>query len=246
MSLEEPLGIGRSGCGGEGRPVDCIAPVARQGDCPNGLGRRGAGLSELASDSREMDHIAGPRGPEHRAHPQKQIISNAHLVRIEFREALGAVAALEDDGFAIGCFSKRRSQVDDVGNFDERFGPGEALLDALKRGSIGIVGDLLSRARTPARRRPFRPQTIGAWWLGSRRSGHNLVGGNPAHCVGDWPAILGGHRIEHAKLALWFGKRLRNDCDCLADKGGANRMRKTCCPADRRRRAEVRADPGFQ
>ncbi len=99
VGLHHALRIGLARTLVEFEAVDDVAAVRRQGSAVLRLGIRGARFGELASKPAELDHrAAGAKGQHHR-HLQQHLEHVADIVRMEFRETFGAVAALQQKSF---------------------------------------------------------------------------------------------------------------------------------------------------
>jgi hypothetical protein len=110
---------------GELHAVDDVAAIGRQGHGPLHLGRRRARLGELAGHAADLHHrLAAGEGQHHR-HLQDQAEGVADIVGGEFLEALGAVAALQQERLAFGnvgqqAFRRRASPAKTSGGIPRR------------------------------------------------------------------------------------------------------------------------------
>ena len=88
--------------GVEGDAVDIVAAIGGQGHAAARLRVGGAGLGELAGDAAHLHHRhAGGKGQDDR-HLQQHAEGVADIVGMEFGEAFGAVAALQQESLAFG------------------------------------------------------------------------------------------------------------------------------------------------
>ena len=136
--------------GGEGDVVDDVAAVARQRDVADLLHRRGARFCELSGDAADLHHRhrAGI-GQDHR-HLQQHAEEIADVVGAVFGKALGAVAALQQEGLAVGDARQRLFQVAGFTGKHQRRKRRELRLDIGQCLGIGIFRDLQARPGAPA------------------------------------------------------------------------------------------------
>src|SRR3546814_11060423 len=76
-----------------------------------------------------MDDFAAAAGAKDRPHFQEQVEGRPHLVRSEFGEAFGTVAALDQEGAPGGHSRELRPEMHDIGDLREWRGGGETGLD---------------------------------------------------------------------------------------------------------------------
>ena len=138
----------------EGDVVDDVAAVARQLDAVDLLGLRRARLGELSGDAADLHHRqrAGI-GQDHR-HLQQHAEEIADVVGAMLGKALGAIAALQQEGFARGDAGQRLFQVARLTGKHQRRKRGELRLDIGQCLGIGIIGHLQHRPGAPAIGRP--------------------------------------------------------------------------------------------
>ena len=138
----------------EGDVVDDVAAVARQLDAANLLGIRRARFGELPGDAADLHHRqrAGI-GQDHR-HLQQHAEEIADVVGAVLGKALGAIAALQQEGFARGDPGQRLFQITGLTGEHQRRKRGELRLDIGQCLGIGIIGDLQHRPGAPAIGRP--------------------------------------------------------------------------------------------
>ena len=146
--------IGRAGLGREGDVADNVAAVARQFDAVDGLGRGRARLGELAGDAADLHHRRTAGIGEHHRHLEEETEEIADVVRRMLGEALGAIAALEQEGLALGDLGQGALQLAGFARKHQRGKAGELLLDALKRLKVRKGRNLLDRPVSPAVGRP--------------------------------------------------------------------------------------------
>ena len=154
IGLDQPRRIGRARVPGELRAVDDVAAVARQLDIVAPLDRRRARLGELTGDPPDLHHRRGSREGQHHRHLQEDAEEVADRVRAVVLEALGAVAALEQESLPGRDARERFLQVARLAGKDERRKARKPALDRGELRRIGIFGDLNDRLRPPAFRRP--------------------------------------------------------------------------------------------
>jgi hypothetical protein len=143
-----------SGLGRELEAVDIVAAVGRQFDVALLLDVRRAWLRELAGHAPDLHHrYAGPVG-QHDGHLQEHAERVANVVGGEVGEALGAVAALQQEGVAGSDLGQRRLELARLAGEDQRRVAAQAGLGACQHGGIGVDRHLLSRPASPARQRP--------------------------------------------------------------------------------------------
>src|SRR4029078_13354630 len=75
------------------------------------LGRRRARLRELAGDAADLHHRRSGGIGEHHRHLEEDAEEVADVVGAMLGEALGAIAALEQEGLALGDAAERLHQV---------------------------------------------------------------------------------------------------------------------------------------
>ena len=136
-------------------PIDDIAPVARQFDTIQRFRRRRARLRELARHAADLDHRAGSREGQHDGHLQQNLEGVADIVGIEFGEALGAIAALQQEGVPLGHTGQLVFQFARLaGEYQRRLRPEDVLRGGQFRG-VGKFRHLQNRHAAPGFRRPI-------------------------------------------------------------------------------------------
>ena len=150
VGLHHALGIGLARPFVEVEAVDDVAAVRRQCPAVLRLGIRGAGLGELAGEAAELDHRAAGAKGQHYRHLQQHLEHVANVVRMEFREALGAVAALQQEGFAGRDRGEPLLQPPRLTGKDQRRKPAQSLLDPGEPSLVRITRHLPDRQTAPA------------------------------------------------------------------------------------------------
>ncbi len=159
IGLDQARGIGHARCGGELRAVDDVAAIARQLLAVLLLDRRGARLGELAGDAADLHHRhRGGIGQHHRhlqEHAQEVAdVVGADVVGARIGEALGAVAALQQEAFARRDAAERLLEIARLAGEHQRRIARELLLDGLQRRLVRVVRHLDDRLAPPAFTRP--------------------------------------------------------------------------------------------
>ena len=142
--------VGRPALGGEGDVVDDVAAIARQLDVALALHAGGARLGELAGDAADLEDRHGAGEGEHHRHLQEDAEEIADVVGVMLGEALGAIAALEQEALPGGDARQALLELARLAGEDQRRVVRYALLDGGKRRRIGVDGRLLDRLRAPA------------------------------------------------------------------------------------------------
>ena len=139
---------------GERDVVDDIAAVARQLDVAELFGRRRARFGKLSGDAADLDHRHRAGIGQHHRHLQQHAEEIADVVGAVLGKALGAIAALQQEGFARGHAGQRLFQVTGLAGEHQRRKRGELRLDIGQCLGIGIIGHLQHRPGAPAIGRP--------------------------------------------------------------------------------------------
>src|SRR4029077_3616693 len=113
-------------------------------------------LSELPGDAAELHHRRTAGVSKHHGHLQQHAEEIADGVGAMLGEALGTVAALEQEGLAGGYPRKLRLQLPRLAGENERRKGGELLLDLGELLGIRIGRNLLDRLRAPTVGAPSR------------------------------------------------------------------------------------------
>ena len=100
IGLELAARVGLARIRGELDVVDDVAAVGRQGDAVDRLEVRRARFGELAGDPADLDDRRARREGHHHRHLQEDAEEVADVVGGMLVEALGAVAALQQEGLA--------------------------------------------------------------------------------------------------------------------------------------------------
>ncbi len=138
----------------EADAVDDVATVGGQGHAVDGFVVGRARLGELPGHAPDLDHrAAGGEGHDDR-HLQQHLEGVADFRGGELGEALGAVAALQQEGAALGHFGKLAAQLAGFTGKHQRRIAGQGLLDLQQVRRVGVLGLLLDRQGAPAVRAP--------------------------------------------------------------------------------------------
>jgi hypothetical protein len=175
MALDHPARVGDAGLGGEGRAVDQVATVARQGHAVLALGVGRARLGVLAGEAADAHHRQAHAVHQHQAHLQQHLEAvRDHLGRAVV-EDLGAVAALQQEALAILRLRQLLAQVHHFARSHQRRQRMQFVQDAFELLRVAI-GRLLHRlAAAPAGGRPtFRGRDHGLQVFGA---GHGVFPG---------------------------------------------------------------------
>ena len=131
-----------AGLGGEIGAIDDVAAVAGEGDVIRGFRVAGAGLGVLPGHAAHFDDgHAGAEG-QHDGHLQQDAEGVADDVGLEVLEALGAVAALEDEGLAVGCLGQGLLEAAGFAGKDQGGIGGEAGFSSGQGGGVWVGGKL--------------------------------------------------------------------------------------------------------
>ncbi len=153
LDLAERIGPARHRV--ELEAVDDVAAIGRQLDPAHRLGRRRAGLGELAGDPADLHHRQAGAEGEHDRHLQEHPQRVPYLVGVEIGEGLGAVAALQQKGLAGGDVGELVLEGPRLAGEDERRKGGEPGLDLGQRLLVLVVRHLTTRRGAPAARMPI-------------------------------------------------------------------------------------------
>ena len=100
VGAQHPLGVGLAGVAGEGEVVDDVPAVGGKLLAPHCLERSRARLGELAAHAPDLHHRHLGAVGQHHGHLEHDLEGVADRVGRELGEALGAVAALEQERLA--------------------------------------------------------------------------------------------------------------------------------------------------
>ena len=139
---------------GEVDVVDDVAAIGRQRDAVDGFDVRRARFGELAGDAADLDDRRARRERHHHRHLQENAEEIADVVGRMLAEALGAVAALQQERLARSGGAERALQLARFAGEHERRIAGELPLRFGKGRLVLVDGRLLDRPRPPAVRRP--------------------------------------------------------------------------------------------
>jgi hypothetical protein len=163
--------------------VDDVAAVARQLHPVEGFRIGRAGLGELARDPADLHHGRAAREGENHRHLEEQAEEIADVVGGMLGEALGAIAALEQESLAFGHLGERALQLARLACKNERRKAGELLLDAFERLRVRKSRHLLNGLAPPAIGRPPLGHGFLVSWSASVASSRSsgLTGGRSIH-----------------------------------------------------------------
>ena len=130
--------------------VDDVAAIARQFDAVDLLGRRRARLGELPGDAADLHHRQRAGIGQHHRHLQQHAEEIADVVGAVLGKALGAIAALQQEGLAGGDARQRLFQVAGLAGKNQRRKRRKLRLDIGQCLGIGIIGHLQHRLGAPA------------------------------------------------------------------------------------------------
>ena len=140
VDLQEALRVVRAGGLGELEAVDRVAAVGREADVAAGLHAGRPGLRVLAGDAADL-HDGHLRGVGHHdGHRQLDEQLALDVLRGHRVEGLGAVAALEQEGAAVGHVGHLQAQVVALPREHQRRKLLEGVDGAVERCQIGIRG----------------------------------------------------------------------------------------------------------
>uniref|UniRef100_A0A0N4ZJN4 LigA n=1 Tax=Parastrongyloides trichosuri TaxID=131310 RepID=A0A0N4ZJN4_PARTI len=139
IGADQALRIGRALFRGEAHAVDDVAPIGRQLDPADLFDRRRARLGELTGDAAHLHHrLATGEGQDHR-HLQDQAEGVADVVGRELLEALGAVAALQQEGVARLDLGQVAGELARLARKDKGRHRAQLVFDARQFGGVRIV-----------------------------------------------------------------------------------------------------------
>ncbi len=142
---QHALRVGHARGLGELDAVDDVAAIARQLLAVLRLGGGRARLGELAGDASDLHHRRAAGIGEHHRHLQEHAEEVADGVGAVLGEALGAIAALQQEGLARGHAGELRLELARLAREHQRREGRKLLLDLVELGQVGIDRDLLDR-----------------------------------------------------------------------------------------------------
>ena len=134
--------------------VDDVAAVARQLLAVDLLGRRRTRLGKLAGDAADLHHRQRASVGQDDRHLQEDAEEVADVVGAVLGEALGTVAALQQEGLAFGDARQRFLQVARLAREHQRRKGRKLRLDIGQCPDVGVVWHLQHRLAAPAVGRP--------------------------------------------------------------------------------------------
>jgi len=191
VGLDHAPGVGRARGGVELDAVDDVAAVAGQLDPVLRLGRCRARLGELAGQPAHLHHRHAAGVHQHHRHLQQHLEGVADVVGAELGEALGAVAALQQERLATRHLCELVLEVARLAREHQRRKARELRLGRRQGLRVGIVRHLLDRLAPPAVDAP----------LGRHRLFPRLV-----------PAPFAGFRKPEAKALFALIKPVHRSC----------------------------------
>ena len=150
VGFQLPARVGLARLRGEIDVVDDVAAIGGQRDAVDRLEIRGPGLGELTRDPADLDDRRGRRERHYDGHLQEHAEEIADVVGRMLAEALGAIAALEQEGFAGGGAAERALELARFAREHERGIACELALGLPQRREVPIDRRLLDRLRPPA------------------------------------------------------------------------------------------------
>ena len=154
VALHQAVGVRPARLGRELHAVDVVAAVTGQGHAVPGLGVGRAGLGELARHAPDLDHRAGGAEGQHHRHLQQNAEGVADIVGVEFGEALGAVAALEQKRLTVRRLGEPRLQAPRLAGEDQRRVAPQLLFHPVQRVAVRVLRNLFDGLAAPGIRRP--------------------------------------------------------------------------------------------
>jgi hypothetical protein len=137
IGLQQALRVRRTGLDVELHAIDDVAAIGRQGHFALRLHCRRARLGELAGHAAHLHHRTAAREGHHHRHLQHQAEGVADVVGVKFLEALGAVAALQQEGAAFGDIAQQRLQPPRLTGEDQRRHAAQPLFGAREAAASG-------------------------------------------------------------------------------------------------------------
>ena len=177
--------VRHAGLSGEGRAVDDVAAIARQRVLTDRLGLGAARLGELARHAAHLHHRHAAAVSQHHRHLQQHAEGVADDVGGEIVEALGAVAALQHEGAALGDAGEGGFQPPRFAREDERRIAAQPGLDRGEAGGVRIDRHLPHRLGTPAVGAPCIEAAGVVRTVGAPRQAHRSLPSNAAR-----PAVI--------------------------------------------------------
>ncbi|MNF79909.1 hypothetical protein D3C84_621400 [compost metagenome] len=150
VGLQQALRVRDAALRVETDAIDDVAAVGGQGHAAEGFLAGGARLGELAGHAPDLDHRAAGGEGHGDGHLQQHLEGVADLAGGELGEALGAVAALQQEGAALGHLGELPAQLAGLAGKHQWRIAGQGPLDARQMGGIGVNGLLLDGLASPA------------------------------------------------------------------------------------------------
>jgi hypothetical protein len=169
VGVQLPARVGLARRGRELNVVDDVAAIGRQGDAIDRLRIGRAGLRELAGDAADLHDRRRGGERHHHCHLQEYAEEIADVVGRMFAEALGAIAALQQERIARRRLAKGLFELARFACKNQRRIAGKLALGLGQRGTIGIGRRLRDRLGTPAIRGPTLVQHDPWPWRAAER-----------------------------------------------------------------------------
>ena len=155
VAAHHALRIRRAALGGEGDIVDVVAAIGGEGDAVDRLGVGRARLGELPGHAADLHDRQLRRIGQHDRHLEDDAERVADIVRVELGEALGTVAALEEERLARRDLGQLRLELACLAREDERRIAHQLALGAGERVGVGVGRELTGFVGAPAGRAPL-------------------------------------------------------------------------------------------
>ena len=158
-------GSGRRACSVNAGAIDHVAAVARQRDIADRLGIGGARLRVLAGKAPDPHHRLAHAMHQHQAHLQQHLEPVRDHLRRALAEALGAIAALQQEALALLRFGQLLLERKDFPRGHQRRQAAQFLQRRRQLFLVRVLRQLQRRALAPGLRAPVGGST-------SRRGDH--------------------------------------------------------------------------
>ena len=155
IDLHQTLGIGLARGGLEFHAVDHIAAIGRQRHVADRLGIGGARLGELAGEPAHFPPRTFRAEGQNDGHLQQNAEGIADIIGVKFREALGAIAALQEKRLALAGIGQFGPEIARLSGENQRRRVTQARFGLLQKRRIGPVRLLQDRQLAPPVRAPI-------------------------------------------------------------------------------------------
>ena len=129
--------------------IDDISPVGRQPTAITDLCRFRAGLCELPGEAAHFDDRTGGSVSQNNGHLQQHAKGVADVVRVKLREALGAMAALQEKRAPLGDFRESAGEISRFPGEDQRWIARQLSLDTRPVGGVRVIRRLARTKSAP-------------------------------------------------------------------------------------------------